>query len=54
MHLSEPDEAFVVPPHQLIDSRPSYQSLLDTANNDAQKVAASLPAQNVSSTLLVC
>lgn len=53
MHQSKPDKTLVVPPHQLIDSRPGYQSLLGTANNDVQKVAASLPAQNVSSALLV-
>ena len=49
----EPDEALAVPQHQLVGSRPGIQWLLDTPNNDGQQVAASFPAQNLNSTLLI-
>ena len=54
MCQGEPDEAFAVPQDQLVGSRPAIQCFLDTPNNDEQQVATSFPAQNVSSTLLVC
>ena len=53
MCQGEPDEALAVPQHQFEGSRPGIQCLLDAPNYDGQQVAASFPAQNVSSTLLV-
>lgn len=53
MPQGEPDEALAVPKHQLVASGPGVLSLPDTPYDDAQQVAASLPAQNVIPALLV-
>ena len=53
MCQGKPDEALVVLQHQLVDSRPGIQCLLDAPNNDGQQVATSFRAQNLSSVLLV-
>ena len=54
MYQGEPDEAFAVLQDQLVGSRPGSQCFLDAPNNNGQQIATSFPAQNVSSTLLVC
>lgn len=53
MHKGEPDEALAVPQQQRGGSGPGVQCLLGTPYNDGQQIAPFLPAQKVSSALLV-
>lgn len=53
MHQGESDEALAVPEQKRGVSRPGVQRLLGTPYNDGQQIATLLPAQDVSSALLV-